>query len=44
MKKIQQSESEILAILRKQEEGKKMSEIGREAVISEATFYNRKSC
>ena len=43
MKKIQHSESEILAILRKQEEGKKVSEICREAGISDATFYNWKS-
>lgn len=43
MKKIKHGESEILAILKKQEQGLKVSEICREHGISDATFYNWKS-
>lgn len=43
MKKIKHSESEILAILKKQDQGLKVSEICREHGISDATFYNWKS-
>jgi putative transposase len=43
MKKIKHSESEILNILKKQEQGMKVSEICREHGISDATFYNWKS-
>ena len=43
MKKIKHSESEILAILKKQDQGLKVSEICRDHGISDATFYNWKS-
>jgi putative transposase len=43
MKKIKHSESEILAILKKQDHGLKVNEICREHGISDATFYNWKS-
>jgi len=43
MKKIKHSESEILSILKKQEQGMKVADICREHGISDATFYNWKS-
>lgn len=43
MKRIKHSESEIIKILKQQEQGMKVSEICRERGISEATFYNWKS-
>lgn len=43
MKKIKHSEAEIISILKKQEQGRKVSEICREHGISDATFYNWKS-
>lgn len=43
MKKIKHSESEILSILKKNEQGISVKEIAREHGISEATFYNWKS-
>ncbi len=43
MKKIKHSETEIISILKKQEQGMKVSEICREHGISDATFYNWKS-
>lgn len=43
MKKIKHSETEIISILKKQEQGVKVSEICREYGISDATFYNWKS-
>lgn len=43
MKKSKFTESQILKVLKAQEEGKKVSEICREYGISEPTFYNWKS-
>lgn len=43
MKKIKFSESQILAILKEQEQGLKVSEICRKHGISDATFYNWKN-
>ncbi|MFN8254899.1 MAG: transposase [Bacteroidales bacterium] len=43
MKKIKFSESQILGILKEQEQGFKVSEICRKHGISDATFYNWKS-
>jgi putative transposase len=43
MKKSKLTEAQILKVLRRQEEGKKVSEICREYGISEPTFYNWKS-
>ena len=43
MKKSKFTEAQILKVLKSQEEGKKVSEIGREYGISEPTFYNWKS-
>lgn len=43
MKKIKHSEAEIISILKKQEQGMKVSEICREHGVSDATFYNWKS-
>jgi putative transposase len=43
MKKSKFTEAQILKVLRRQEEGKKVSEICREYGISEPTFYNWKS-
>lgn len=43
MKKIKFSESQILGILKEQEQGLKVSEICRNHGISDATFYNWKS-
>jgi len=43
MKKIKFSESQILAILKEQEKGMKVSDICRNHGISDATFYNWKS-
>ncbi len=43
MKKIKHSEAEIISILKKQEQGMKVSEFCREHGVSDATFYNWKS-
>jgi putative transposase len=43
MKKIKFSETKILAILKEQEQGQKVSEICRKHGISDATFYNWKN-
>jgi putative transposase len=43
MKKSKFTESQIIKVLKSQEEGKKVSEICREFGISEPTFYNWKS-
>jgi putative transposase len=43
MKKIRFSETQILNILKEQEQGQKVSEICRAHGISDATFYNWKS-
>jgi len=43
MKKTKFTETQIIAILKKQEAGMKVSEISREHGISEATFYNWKA-
>lgn len=43
MKKTKFSESQILGILKEQEQGKKVSEICREHGISQPTFYSWKS-
>lgn len=43
MKKSKFTESQILKVLKSQEEGKKVSELCREFGISEPTFYNWKS-
>ena len=43
MKRIKFSESQILNILKEQEQGIKVSEICRKHGISDATFYNWKS-
>jgi putative transposase len=43
MKRIKHNESEILALLKKQDQGLKVSEICREHGISDVTFYNWKS-
>lgn len=43
MKKIKFTESQILNILKEQEQGKSVSEICRTHGISNATFYNWKS-
>lgn len=43
MKKSKFTESQILKVLRTQEDGKKVSEICREFGISEPTFYGWKS-
>jgi len=43
MKKIRFSETQILNILKEQEQGQKVAEICRKHGISEATFYNWKS-
>ena len=43
MKRIKHSEAEILSILKKQEQGMKVSEICREHGISDVTFYYWKS-
>jgi len=43
MKKIKFRESQILGILKEQEQGFKVSEICRKHGISDATFYNWKS-
>lgn len=43
MKKIKFSETQILGILKEQEQGFKVSEICRKHGISDATFYNWKS-
>lgn len=43
MKKIKFSETQILAILKEQEDGQKVAEICRKHGISDATFYNWKS-
>jgi putative transposase len=43
MKKIKFSESQILGIIKEQEQGFKVSEICRKHGISDATFYNWKS-
>ncbi len=43
MKKSRFTEAQILKVLHKQQEGKKVAEICREFGISEQTFYNWKS-
>ena len=43
MKKSRYSETQIIAILKKQEAGMKTADICREYGISQATFYNWKS-
>jgi putative transposase len=43
MKKTKFTETQIIAILKKQEAGMKVSEIAREHGISDATFYNWKA-
>lgn len=43
MKKTKFTETQIIAILKKQEAGIKVSEIAREHGISDATFYNWKA-
>ena len=43
MKKSRYSETQIIAILKKQEAGMKTADICREHGISQATFYNWKS-
>ena len=43
MKKITFSESQILGILKEQEQGLKVAEICRKHGISDATFYNWKN-
>jgi putative transposase len=43
MKKIKFSETQILSILKEQEQGLKVAEICRKHGISDATFYNWKS-
>lgn len=43
MKQSRYSETQIIAILRKQEAGMKTADICREYGISQATFYNWKS-
>jgi len=43
MKKTKFTENQIIAILKKQESGMKVSEICRASGISEPTFYNWKS-
>jgi len=43
MKKIKFSESQILAILKEQDQGLKVSDICRNHGISDATFYNWKN-
>jgi len=43
MKKIRFAESQILSILKEQEQGSKVAEICRKHGISDATFYNWKS-
>jgi len=43
MKKTRFTESQIIAILKKQEAGIKVSDICRENDISDATFYNWKA-
>jgi putative transposase len=42
MKKIRYSESQIIAILKEEEQGMKVAELCRKHGISEATFYNWK--
>jgi putative transposase len=42
MKKIRHSESQIIAILKEEEQGMKVTELCRKHGISEATFYNWK--
>jgi putative transposase len=43
MKKIKFTETQILSILKEQEQGLKVAEICRKHGISDATFYNWKS-
>jgi putative transposase len=43
MKKTKFTETQIIAILKQQEAGMKVSEIAREHGISDATFYNWKA-
>lgn len=43
MKKIKFAESQIISILKEQEQGSKVAEICRKHGISDATFYNWKS-
>jgi putative transposase len=43
MKKIKFTETQILSILKEQEQGLKVTEICRKHGISDATFYNWKS-
>lgn len=43
MKKSKLSESQIIAILKEQEQGVKVSDLCRQHGISDATFYNWKS-